>query len=167
MIIRSRCGLPLMGWADVHADGTFTPLPVELPGAVWCHFLNVREAVGDPFNEVPPIVDVVAWEDCRPWDWWLLHRAAAITGEWEIDNAWRDQRPARMLATPAEFLRSHGAGFCVLDWRKAGDLLELIDIVEVTYSNPWLANKLVQARIARDFPHSGALPPPEKFNVAA
>jgi hypothetical protein len=156
-----------MGWITGHGDGTFAALNAEERGAIWCHFLHVREAVGDPYNEVLPIVDVVAWEDCRPWAWWMLRRGVAILGEWEIAWAWRDRRPARMLATPADFLRCHGAGFCIVDWNKAGDFLDMLDDIEVTYSDPWLSNKLVQARIGRDFPHSGPLPKPEIFSDAA
>jgi hypothetical protein len=158
-----------MGWIEGHDDGTFTPMSTMKLGSVWCHFLNVRDAVSYG-TEPGPIVEVIAWEDCRPWVWWMLKRhkltpRVTVLGQWELANAWRERRPARMLATPAEFVRSHGAGFLVVDWSLPREVLDIIGESDLEFSDPWLSNKLVAARLkcspATDIPTS------ETFNVAA
>jgi hypothetical protein len=77
-----------------------------------------------------------------------------------------------MLATPAEFMKAHtvygGGGFVVVDWSCAEDIVEIVGDVEIAYSDPWLANKLANARAklaALRFIET--LPKPEIFNVAA
>jgi len=166
MIVRS-CGLPLAGWVAAHDDGTFSPLPVELPGAIWMQFLHCRETVADPLEEVGKIVDVVAWEPCRPQDWWLLRRRGfCVLGEWQIFDGWELQQPVIMFPTPAAWLASHGRGFCIVDWTVPA-ALDLLDEIVIAYADPWLSNKLIQTRAAREFPNPAPLPKPERFNAAA
>jgi len=167
MIVRTRCGLPLMGWAAVHGDGTFSPLQQELPSAVWMQFLHCRETVADPFEEVGQVADVVAWEPCQPGDWWLLRRRGfCVLGEWQIFDGWELQRPVTMFPTPAVWLKNHGRGFCILDWT-APTALDLLDEIEIEFADPWLANRLASARAKRCADEFNArLPQPEALDAA-
>ncbi len=103
-------------WIMPSSAGTFQRLPEYEPGAVDADWLYVREWVPDPFEEVPEIIDCVAWKKGTRSPWWMWHGIAAHVGEHELRTAYWQDRPARLLETPQDFLACHGAGFCILDW---------------------------------------------------
>lgn len=105
--------------------GLFEPLTEFEPGALDVDFLHVRETVADPFEEVGEIIDIIAWRRGTKSPWWMRRGVVTVIGDWELDNAAREDRPARMVATPADFVGTHGGAFCILNWN--ADLCEIIE----------------------------------------
>jgi hypothetical protein len=101
--------LPLLAYIRGTADGLFDILPHHEPDCAYAEIVVVRDLDLEPY-------DAVAWEVGKPGKWWTLRGAAAVLGEGELSMAWWEARPARLLATPADFIAAHGAGFVLLDW---------------------------------------------------
>src|SRR5262249_29173467 len=94
----------------------------------------------------------VAWEHGKPSPWWTLRGTATVIGEHELRSARWQQRPAQMLATPADFVAAAGAGFCVIDW--SADINSLIgDVAAVECAAPPLAERLRTTPIAQAMPN--------------
>jgi hypothetical protein len=111
------------------------------PGAIAAEFILVREIVFDPMDEVGDVYDTVAFDPARPTRWWTEYGLAVCLGEYELATAWWQERPARMVATPADWLRCHGAAFCIIDWN--ADLHAIIGRApSVECADDWLAGKL-------------------------
>jgi len=131
----------LCGLIRPSSDGTFQRLAELEPGAITADFILVREMVCDPMEEVGEVYDTIAYDPGRPTRWWTERRLAVALGEWELCNAWWDGRPARMVATPADWLACHGAGFCIVDW--SVDLNALLGRAPaIECADDWLAGKL-------------------------
>jgi hypothetical protein len=96
--------------------GTFQRLSEFEPGAIAAEFILVRETVFDAMDETGEVYDTVAFDPSRPTRWWTEHGLVTCLGECELNTAWWNERPARMVATPADWLACHGAAFCIVDW---------------------------------------------------
>jgi hypothetical protein len=131
------------GWILPSKRGTFEPLAEFEPGAVEARFLHVTE--GDA------LIDTVAWQPERPRVWWLHHDLVAVLGEDEIDSAWWDERPARMLETPADYSAAHGHGFVVLDWT-CSILAILGRVASVECATPALFRRLRETLVEQAMP---------------
>jgi hypothetical protein len=108
--------LPLSGLIRPSSDGTFQRLSEPEPGAITAELLHVREMVFDPIEEVGDIYDCVAWNPQKPGVWWTERGLVTCVGEYELTASYWREQPARMLATPADYVAAHGAGFVILDW---------------------------------------------------
>lgn len=102
--------LPLTAWIVGRRDGRFDLLGEYEPGAVRADLVHVLE------GEYLELVDAVAWECHRPGRWWTLRGVATVLGEHELAAAWWEQRPARMVATPADWLAQPLTSFVIVDW---------------------------------------------------
>src|SRR5215813_2994206 len=144
--------LPTRGWIVGRSDGTFDgPFTDFEPGAVWAHLLHCRTPVFDPLDDIGDVYDVIAWEEGKPSPWWTLRGDVEVIGEHELRSAWWDDRPARMLATPSDYVAAVGAGFCIIDW--AADINSIIGRVSaVDCSTPALAERLTNTLIAQAMP---------------
>jgi hypothetical protein len=115
--VRLGANRPTTGsWILPFSDGTFQRLREYQPGAIDVNWLYVRNWVPDPFEDVAPIIDCVAWPKGSREPWWLWRNIAACVGEHELQSAWWENRPARLVETPADYLACHCAAFCILDW---------------------------------------------------
>jgi hypothetical protein len=133
------------------AGTRFERLSEYEPGAFNAEFILVRETVFDPMEEVGEVYDVVAFDPSRPTRWWTEHGLVTCLGEYELNTAWWEDRPARMVATPYDWLRCHGAAFCVVDW--SCDLNALIGRAPaIECADSWLASKLNRELTAQDRP---------------
>jgi hypothetical protein len=101
--------LPLLAYIRGTADGLFDILPHHEPDSAYAQIIIVRDLDLEPY-------DAIAWEIGKPEKWWTLRGAAVVLGEYELTAAYWQERPARMLATPADYIDCHGAGFVLLDW---------------------------------------------------
>lgn len=100
---------PLAGWILPSRSGTFELLADFEPGALRAEFLHVPGDDGE-------IVDAIAWERERPGIWWTRHDLLTHVGWHELEAAWWEERPARLLETPNDYVARLGAGFVILDW---------------------------------------------------
>jgi len=133
-------------------DGRFQLLSEFEPGAVDAELILVREIVLDPMEQLGEVYDTVAFDPSRPTRWWTESGLATCLGEYELDTAWWDDRPARMVATPADWLACHGAAFVILDW--SCDLSALLGRAPtIECADDWLAGKLNREMAAQARPN--------------
>jgi hypothetical protein len=133
----------LRGWIIPSSRGTFELLEEFEPGAVQAEFLHVADG-----NE---IVDTIAWEKERPGVWWARRDLLDHVGAHELDAAWWDERPARLLPTPADYVAAHGHGFVILDW--SADINAIIGkVAAVECATAALYRKLKETLIEQAMP---------------
>lgn len=131
------------GWIMPSKLGTFEPLAELEPGAVQADFLHVRND-GE-------IIDIIAWERERPGIWWARRDLLTHVGDFELDDAWWSERPARLLETPAAYVAAHGRGFVILDW--ASDVNAIVGrVAQIECATPALYRKLWETLIEQAMP---------------
>jgi len=122
----AEIALPLSGYIIGRSDGTFDgPLAEFEPGAIMAELMCVREIVADPMEEIGEVYDVVAWERGTTSPWWTRRGLVTVLGEHELQSAWWQDRPARMVATPYDHAIDPGT-FCIIDW--SADINAIIGI---------------------------------------
>ncbi len=135
--------LPVSGWIMPSRRGTFEHLAEAEPGAINADFLHVIE--GDD------LIDTVAWERSKPGVWWLRHDLITHVGGDELAAAWWDERPARMLETPAAYVDARGGGFCIVDW--SADINAVVGrVAAVECATPALYKRLRETLIQQAMP---------------
>jgi hypothetical protein len=101
---------PDRGWIMPELRGSFQPAEFE-PGAVKAEFLHVKSYPDGA------TVDVVAWDPHAPGRWWTFRDVCAVAGEYELNASWwEEDRPARLVATPAEHRADPRVTCCIIDW---------------------------------------------------
>lgn len=88
------------------------------------------------------VIDIVAWRSLQPDKWGVVKGNAWALG---IDNIdfWNGL-PLLMSATPLEFMKAGGEGFCILDWA-APEIGRLKNISEIKTPDPALGRALISA----------------------
>jgi len=144
--------LPTCGWIVGRSDGTFEgPFAEFGPGLIEADLLHCLEPVFDPLEEVGEVYDIIAWERGKPSPWWTHRGIVTVIGERELRQAVWEQRPARMLATPADYVSAHGAGFVIIDW--SADINRIIgEAAAIECATPALAERLSKMLVAQAMP---------------
>ena len=101
-------------------------------------------------EEVGEIFDVVAWERDTKSPWWTQRGIVTVIGEHELETAWWQERPARMVATPRDHAVDPGT-FCIIDWN--ADINAIIGRAPaVECAIPALRERLIRALQAQAMP---------------
>ena len=126
-----------------NADGTFEPLSEREPGAIAAQFLRVTVDA--------KWLDTIAWDPGTPSIWWTRRRVVPFIGSDELSRAWWDERPARFVATPADYLLHRKNAVCIIDW--TADINSIIGVVDaVTCETRALAEKMKQTLLRQSRP---------------
>jgi hypothetical protein len=96
-------------------------------------------------------IDTVAWLPDRPRPWLFERHVATHLGDRALRRAQWYQRPIRLVATPADWLRDPQATTCILDWR-ANIRAILGDVADIHCWPPDLA-KLLDRRLREQVAH--------------
>jgi hypothetical protein len=86
-------------------------------------------------------IDTIAWTPDRPRRWFFERQVATHLGDAALRRAQWYQRPVRLVATPADWLRHPQGTTCILDWR-ANIRAILGDVADIVCSSPELARFL-------------------------
>ncbi len=77
----------------------------------------------NPAAHAEHLVDLVAVDLDRPGRFWRRRGRAVVLGNAYLEIASQESEAIAVFSTPLSWLRSGGAGICVLDWGWARDLL--------------------------------------------
>ena len=77
----------------------------------------------NPAAHVEHLVDLVAVDLDHPERYWLRHGQAVLLGVAFLEVAGQEGEPVPVFSTPISWLKSGGAGVCVLNWNYVRDLL--------------------------------------------
>ncbi len=83
----------------------------------------------NPERHVEHLVDLVAVDPDRPERHWRRRGEAVVLGAAFLEIANHEGEPVPVFGTPLSWLRSGGAGVCILDWSWARNLLLDLEIV--------------------------------------
>lgn len=61
-------------------------------------------------------INVVAWQEAEPQQWWLWKHVATALGERAIWQSGLNREHFRLVATPAEWVGADPMTACILDW---------------------------------------------------
>ncbi len=100
-------------FADNGKPAVIVPAYDGLPG-----LLDVN-----PERHVEELRDLVAVDLDRPDRFWRRRGQAVILGNAYLEIAGQEDEPVPVFKTPLSWLRSGGAGVCILDWAWTRDLL--------------------------------------------
>jgi len=127
-----------------NADGRFELLSEFEPGAVDAEIMIVRDEGLEAF-------DAVAWEHDKPSRWWTLRDVVTGVGEHEISKAFWEERPARMIETPADYLACRCEACCIIDW--SADINAIIGLAPaIECATSRLERRLRQALVRQALP---------------
>lgn len=119
---------------EITSDGTF------LPGVGPAYIVQPVTIGGE-------IVDLVAWRSMRPERWVTRTGAAWALGEDALEaDYWNLTEPhaPTIRATPLDWLRAAGDGFCILDW-DAPDVRGLVSLDAIRCPDRRLSQTLLAA----------------------
>ena len=94
------------------------------------------------------LVDLVAWRSLTPERWLSRTGVAWCLGEDALEaDHWNLTKPdvPTIHATPLEWLRTGGDGFCILDWDSPEIRLRLIELDAIRCTNRILEKTLIDA----------------------
>ena len=105
----SLCGAARVRFGE---DGTYAPDKDGEPAVI----VGVGEFDEDGWHEIS---DLVAYRPGSPDQWALRRRDESILGHQFLEYARNTYPPARLFATPHEWLANGGNGVTVIDWNAA------------------------------------------------
>lgn len=134
---------PTVGVARIapQADGTYRPDPagevraVILPAQPPSDMDDLGRHIDQLFDLGG---DLVAFDATNPARWWMRFGKAAVLNPEPLDRAAYERTPARLFASPLEWMRVAGAGgildctagSVILDWNRAAAVLAGLDAIE-------------------------------------
>lgn len=83
----------------------------------------------NPAAHVEHLVDLVAVDVDHPERFWRRHGKALVLGATYLEIAGQELAPVPVFKTPISWLKSGGAGVCILDWAWARELLLDHDLI--------------------------------------
>ncbi len=118
------CGMP--GLADIRPlrDGRFEFTEGGRPALIVPAYDLIPGSIdANPERHVEELRDLVAVDLDHPDRHWRRRGEAVVLGNAYLEIAGQECEPVPVFSTPLTWLRSGGAGVCVLDWAWARDLL--------------------------------------------
>ena len=96
-------------------------------------------------------IDTIAWTPDRPRRWFFERHLATHLGDAALHRAQWDQRPIRLLPTPAAWLADPEGAMVILDW--CSDLRAIFrDVAEIICHSPEL-KRFLDRRLAQQVSH--------------
>ena len=83
----------------------------------------------NPERHVEELRDLVAVDLDRPERYWRRRGEALLLGNAYLEIAGQEGESVPVFKTPISWLRSGGAGVCILDWNWAWDLLLDLELI--------------------------------------
>jgi hypothetical protein len=119
-------GTGLPGLADIRLtrDGRFELAEGGRPALIIPAYDCLPSMLdANPKRHVEELRDLVAVDLDRPDRFWRRRGDAVVLGNAYLEIAGETCAPVTVFRTPMSWLRSGGAGICILDWNHARDLL--------------------------------------------